>query len=61
MEVVTAVTSRPAIERVLRHMGFAAEAPKFHPARPPPQVELPFVDEAQDFFADAPAPEDGGG
>jgi hypothetical protein len=45
MEIVAALTSKAA---------------RFHPARPPPQVELPFGDEAPDFVPDAPAPEDFG-
>jgi hypothetical protein len=60
MEIVAALTSKAAITRVLGHLGLAADAPGFHSARPPPQVELPFRDEAPDFVADAPAPEDFG-
>ena len=60
MEIVAALTSKAAITRVLGHLGLSADAPGFHPARPPPQVELPFRDEAPDFVADAPAPEDFG-
>jgi len=60
MEIVAALTSKAAITRVLRHLGLSAEAHGFHPARPPPQVELPFADEAPDFVADAPASEDFG-
>jgi hypothetical protein len=60
MEIVAALTSRAAIARVLRHLGLSAETPGFHPARPPPQTELPFADEARDFVADAVAPEDFG-
>jgi hypothetical protein len=41
-------------------LGLSVDAPGFHPARPPPQTELPFADEARDFVADAPAPEDFG-
>jgi hypothetical protein len=40
--------------------GLAADAPGFHPARPPPQTELPFADEAPDFVADAPPPKTSG-
>jgi hypothetical protein len=60
MEIVAALTSKAAITRVLGHLGLSAEAPGFHPARPPPQTELPFADEAPNFVADAPAPEDFG-
>ena len=60
MEIVAALTSRPAIERVLGHLGISVEAPGFHAARPPPQTQLPFADEAPDFVADAIAPEDFG-
>ena len=60
MEIVAALTSKVAITRVLGHLGLSADAPGFHPARPPPQVELPFRDEAPDSVADAPAPEDFG-
>ncbi|HVX93653.1 MAG TPA: transposase [Polyangia bacterium] len=60
MEIAAALTSRPAIERVLRHLGISVEAPGFHAARPPPQTQLPFADEAPDFVADAAAPDDFG-
>jgi hypothetical protein len=54
------LTSKAAIVRVLGHLGLSSDAPDFHAARPPPQVELPFGDEAPEFAADAPAPEDFG-
>jgi hypothetical protein len=49
--IVAALTSKTAITRVLGHLGLAADAPGFHPARPPPQTELLFADEAPDFAA----------
>jgi hypothetical protein len=58
MEIVAALTSKPAIMRVLGHLGLSADVPGFHPARPPPQAELAFADEAPNFVVDAPAPED---
>jgi hypothetical protein len=54
----SAADTNGAVARVLGHLGLSAEAPGFHPARPPPQGELPFADEVPDFVADAPAPED---
>ena len=60
MEIVAALTSRAAIARVLGHLGLSADPPTLHPARPPPQIELPFADEAPDFVADVPALEDFG-
>jgi hypothetical protein len=60
MEIIVALTSRVAVARVLGHLGLSVEAPGFHAARPPPQTELPFADEAPDFVADATAPEDFG-
>ena len=57
MELVANVMSREAVTRVLQHLGLSAEAPQFHPARPPPQAELPF-DAAPAFEADPPAPAD---
>jgi hypothetical protein len=60
MEIVAALTSKAAVARVLGHLGLSVDAPGFHPARPPPQGELPFADEAREFLADAPAPEDFG-
>jgi hypothetical protein len=60
MEIVAALTSKAAITRVLGHLGLSADEPAFHPARPPPQTELPFADEAPDFVADVPAAEDFG-
>jgi len=58
MEIVAALTSKAAITRVLGHLGLSADAPRFHPARPPPQVELPFADDDDGFYPDPPAPED---
>ena len=60
MEIVAALTSRQAVAGVLGHLGLSTQVPEFHPARPPPQFELPFADEAPDFVADAHAPEDSG-
>jgi hypothetical protein len=57
MTIVAALTSPPAIERVLRNLGLPTAAPQLHPARPPPQVELPFDREPAPFYADPPAPE----
>jgi hypothetical protein len=51
MEIVAAVTSRDGVVRILEHIGLPSYAPTFHPARPPPQVELPFGG----FEADSPA------
>jgi hypothetical protein len=42
MRVAAAVTSPPAIRRVLEHLGVPTEPPTFHVARPPPPCELPF-------------------
>jgi len=58
MEITAALTSRPTIERFLEHLGLPLDRPEFHPARPPPQSELPFADEPSTFYADPPAPED---
>lgn len=60
MEIVAALTSKTAVGGVLGHLGLSAEVLEFHPARPPPQAELQFADEAPDFVADAPAPDDFG-
>ena len=49
---------RPSIERVLGHFGLPLEGPGFHPARPPPQSELSFGEEAAAFYPDPPPPED---
>jgi hypothetical protein len=57
MAIVAALISPPAIERVLRHLGLPTAAPQLHPARPPPQVELPFDLEPAPFYADPPAPD----
>jgi hypothetical protein len=56
MAIVAALTSRPGIERVLRHLGLPIDAPGFHPARPPPQSELSFGDETADCGPDPPPP-----
>jgi hypothetical protein len=58
MEIVAALTSKAAIARVPGHLGLAADAPGFHPARPPPRAELPFADDNAGFYPDPPAPED---
>lgn len=60
LEIVAALTSRQAVAGVLGHLGLSTQVPEFHPARPPPQVELPFADEALGRRPDAPAPEDFG-
>ena len=57
MTIVAALTSPPAIERVLRHLGLPTAAPQLHPARPPPQLELRLDRESAPFYADPPAPE----
>ncbi len=44
MRIVAVVTSRAGLARILGHAGLPAEPPRFHPARPPPQAELPFGD-----------------
>ena len=57
MTIVAALTSPPAIERVLRYLGLPTAAPQLHPARPPPQLELQLDREPAPFYADPPAPE----
>lgn len=57
MELVANVMSKEGIARVLEHLGVSADPPQFHPARPPPQAELPF-DAPPAFEADPPAPDD---
>jgi len=57
MTIVAALTSPPAIERILRHLGLPTAAPQLHPARPPPQLELQLDREPAPFYADPPAPE----
>jgi hypothetical protein len=56
MTIVAAVTSRAGLIRILGSLRLPAEAPRFHPARPPPQVELPF-DAVPAFEPDPPAPD----
>jgi hypothetical protein len=57
MAIVAAVTSQPAVTRILIHLGLPTAAPDFHTARPPPQAEL-LLDAAPAFEADPPAPDD---
>jgi hypothetical protein len=45
MQIIGALTSCSSIERVLQHLGLNANAAAFHPAGPPPQIELSFGDE----------------
>ena len=54
MEIAAAVTSKAGVVPILEHMGLPTDAPAFHPARPPPQVDLPFGG----FEADPPAGDD---
>jgi hypothetical protein len=58
MQIVAALTSRVSVERALKHLGLALDAPEFHPARPPPQTELSFGDEPAVVSPDPPAPDD---
>jgi hypothetical protein len=58
MEIVAALTSGHAIERVLGHLGLPLDAPELHPARPPPQIEMSFGDDPSGFSPDPPAPDD---
>jgi hypothetical protein len=58
MEIVAALTAGHAIERVLGHLGLPLDAPEFHPARPPPQIEMSFGDDPSGFSPDPPAPDD---
>ena len=58
MEIVAALTSGHAIERVLGHLGLPLDAPELHPARPPPQMEMSFGDDPSGFSPDPPAPDD---
>jgi hypothetical protein len=57
MAIMAAVTSRPALARILEHLGLPTEAPAFHAARPPPQAELA-LDAVTVFEADPPASDD---
>ena len=58
MEIVAALTSGHAIERVLRHLGLPPAAPELHPARAPPQIEMSIGVDPSDFSPDPPAPDD---
>jgi hypothetical protein len=58
MEIVAALTSGHAIERVLGHLGLPLAAPEFHPARPPPQIEMTFGHEPSGFYPDPPPPDE---
>jgi hypothetical protein len=58
MRIIAGVTSKAAVARILGHMSLPSDAPVFHAARPPPQIELPFDDPSGGFEADPPAPED---
>lgn len=37
VKVIAAIMKRQAIDKILSHLGLPTEAPKLHPARPPPQ------------------------
>jgi hypothetical protein len=58
MKLLTAVTAPGSVRRILKHLGLDSEAPRLHPARPPPQMEIEGVGaEPEDFYADPPGPE----
>jgi hypothetical protein len=58
MKLLTAVTAPGSVRRILKHLGLESEAPRLHPARPPPQMEIEGVRaEPEDFYADPPGPE----
>jgi hypothetical protein len=58
MEIVAALTSGHAIERVFGHLGLPLAAPELHPARPPPQMEMTFGHDPSGFYPDPPPPDD---
>src|SRR5262245_6872846 len=59
MKVVAAVFAPVEIRRVLSHLGLRCDTPDFHPARPPPQLDLNFLGTGLPAFdADTPAPND---
>jgi hypothetical protein len=58
MDIVAAVTAPAEASRLLAHLGLASTVPTFHPARPPPQLELPIGAVPADTYADPPAPDD---
>lgn len=37
IKVIAAIMDKKAIDKILSHLGLPTEAPKLHPARPPPQ------------------------
>ena len=40
MRIVAAVVAGSEVKRILESLGLPSAAPKFHPARPPPQASL---------------------
>ncbi len=40
MKILAVVTAPASVHGILKHLGLPTEAPRLHPARPPPQMEL---------------------
>jgi hypothetical protein len=57
MRIVTAVTSKVEVARILESMELPTEAPSFHAARPPPQEEMSFDGAPRGFEPDQAAPD----
>jgi hypothetical protein len=56
MKILAVITKADSVRAILDHLGIPSEAPRRHPARPPPQTELPGRD-TDAFYADPPSPE----
>ena len=56
MKILAVITRADSVRAILDHLGIPSEAPRRHPARPPPQTELPGRD-TDAFYADPPSPE----
>jgi hypothetical protein len=43
MKIISFITQRAVIQKILGHLGLPAEPPKTAPARSPPQIEMHFA------------------
>ena len=56
MKILALITKADSVRAILDHLGIPSEAPRRHPARPPPQTEPPGR-HTDAFYADPPSPE----
>jgi hypothetical protein len=59
MKIIAAVTKPTSARRILESLGLPSKAPRWRPARSPPQPELgDGIAQSDGFYADPPSPEE---